>query len=202
MNTSPSSVARARRELGARLRRIRKDAGLTGRALGLLTAQHLTRISRIENGIQFPTRQQIVDWCTACGAADRIEDLTTIAANIEFSYQEWQTEARAGLRRLGGHRVNNLFRDTVHFRIHEVAIVPGLFQTEAYTRRMLDFWHRFLDDVPPDIEETLAVKQQRISWAMRPRNRIIAILNQQALEPGGAASRSTSSSSRTASRRT
>ncbi len=60
-----------RRELGLRLRQIRKTAGLTGQMLADATGQHFTRISRIENGIQPPTDRNIRDWCTACGAGIR-----------------------------------------------------------------------------------------------------------------------------------
>ncbi|MGH3834673.1 MAG: helix-turn-helix domain-containing protein [Pseudonocardiaceae bacterium] len=68
MNTDPrSSVARARKELGARLRQLRKSAELTGQALADATGQHFTRVSRIENGAQGPTERNIRDWCAACG---------------------------------------------------------------------------------------------------------------------------------------
>jgi transcriptional regulator with XRE-family HTH domain len=67
-----SSVAQARKELGVRLRQLRKSAGLTGQTLAEATGQHFTRISRIENGVQKPTEQNIRDWCVACGAEDQI----------------------------------------------------------------------------------------------------------------------------------
>lgn len=47
------------------MREIRKDAGLTGRALAIATGQHFTRVSKIENGAQAPTDQDIRDWCRA-----------------------------------------------------------------------------------------------------------------------------------------
>ncbi len=51
MSTVPHSPAtQARRELGLRLRQIRKTAGLTSQILAGATGQHVTRISRIENG--------------------------------------------------------------------------------------------------------------------------------------------------------
>jgi Helix-turn-helix domain len=73
VNTDPSSsVAQARKELGARLRQLRKSAGLTGQALADATGQHFTRVSRIENGAQAPTERNIRDWCAACGTEDQI----------------------------------------------------------------------------------------------------------------------------------
>jgi transcriptional regulator with XRE-family HTH domain len=70
VTTSPSSSAnQAQRALGARLREIRKDAGLSGRALAAATGQHFTRVSKIENGVQPPSDKDIRDWCRA-GAAE------------------------------------------------------------------------------------------------------------------------------------
>ena len=59
MITDPSSsVVQARRELGARLRQLRRSAGLTGQAIADATGQHVTRISRIENG-KFEVKKRI-----------------------------------------------------------------------------------------------------------------------------------------------
>jgi hypothetical protein len=46
-----------------RLRQLRKSA--RPQTLADATSQHLTRISRIENGVQLPTEQNIRDWCAA-----------------------------------------------------------------------------------------------------------------------------------------
>ncbi len=48
MSSPSSSVQQGRRLLGARLREIRADAGLTARELGRLMRRHGSKISRIE----------------------------------------------------------------------------------------------------------------------------------------------------------
>lgn len=48
VGTNPAD--QARRALGARLREIRKDASLTGRALATLAGWYFTKISKIEHG--------------------------------------------------------------------------------------------------------------------------------------------------------
>ena len=84
MITDPSSsVVQARRELGARLRQLRRSAGLTGQALADATGQHVTRVSRIENGAQPPTERNIRDWCAACGAEDQVDDLIATARTVD-----------------------------------------------------------------------------------------------------------------------
>jgi transcriptional regulator with XRE-family HTH domain len=52
-----SSGQQARESLGLRLRVIRKDAGLTGRALATAIGCHFTKVSRIENGNQAPSEE-------------------------------------------------------------------------------------------------------------------------------------------------
>jgi transcriptional regulator with XRE-family HTH domain len=50
-------VQQAKEAFGARLRELRQEASLTGRALAQLTGLHYTKISRVENG-----RQIRADW--------------------------------------------------------------------------------------------------------------------------------------------
>ena len=105
MSTNLSSSARQAQEaLGARLREIRKDAGLSGRALAAATGQHFTRVSKLENGVQAPSDQDIRDWCRICGAEEQILDLIATTRAVESAYLEFRRQARAGMKRvLGAH---------------------------------------------------------------------------------------------------
>lgn len=175
-----SSVAQARRELGARLRQLRKSAGLTGQAVADATGQHVTRVSRIENGLQPPTERNIRDWCAACGAEEQIPDLVATAQNVDSAYLEWARQTRTGMRRLGGPHRLAAYRRTTTFRIHEPIVMPGIFQTDAYIRRMLPFWYAFLE-APDDTEATVAFKAERTAVALSPAKRIAVVLGEQAL---------------------
>lgn len=181
MTTDPSSfVAQARKELGARLRQLRKSAGLTGQAVADATGQHFTRISRIENGVQPPTERNIRDWCTVCGAEDQIPDLLVTARSVESAYVEWSRQTRAGMRRLGDLHSIATYRRTTALRIHEPLVMPGIFQTEAYVRRFLPFWYEFLG-IPDDTEETVTAKAERTAVALNGTKRIAVVLGEQAL---------------------
>ena len=181
MNTDPSSsVAQARKELGARLRQLRKSAGLTGQALADATGQHFTRVSRIENGAQPPTERNIREWCTACGAEDQIPDLLATAQSVESAYLEWARQSRAGMRRLGDLHSIATYQRTKTFRIHEPIVMPGIFQTEAYIRQMLSFWYQFLN-APDDADATVAMKAERTAVALAPTKRVVVVLGEQAL---------------------
>jgi transcriptional regulator with XRE-family HTH domain len=181
VSTDPTSSARqARAELGARLRLLRRAAGLTGQAIATATGQHFTRVSRIENGVQAPTERNIRDWCAACDAQDKIPELIATARAVESAYLEWARQSRAGIRRLGDLHSIATYRRTTTFRIHEPAVLPGIFQTEAYIRRMLAFWYAFLD-APDDADATVAMKAERTAIALTPAKRIAVVLGEQAL---------------------
>lgn len=181
MNTVRRSPAvDARREVGIRLRQIRKAAGLTGQALAEATGQHFTRISRIENGIQPPTERNIRDWCTTCGAQDQIPDLIATAQVAESAYLEWTRQSRAGLKHLGTLHSVATYRRTGRFRIHEPLVLPGIFQTEAHIRAMLVYWYRFLS-APDDTDVAVAMKAERTAIALDPAKRIDVVLGEQAL---------------------
>jgi transcriptional regulator with XRE-family HTH domain len=181
VTTDPSSsAADARKELGALLRRLRKAAGLTGLAIADATGQHFTRVSRIENGVQPPTEQNIRAWCTACGAEDQIPELVATAQSVESAYLEWVRQSRAGMRRLGTVHSVATYQRTTTFRIHEPLVLPGILQTESYIRQMLVFWYQFLN-APDDIDATVTAKAERTAAALNPAKRIAVILGEQAL---------------------
>jgi transcriptional regulator with XRE-family HTH domain len=181
VTTSPSSSAKqAQKALGARLREIRKDAGLSGRALAAVTGQHFTRVSKIENGVQHPTDHDIRVWCRACAAESQIADLIAAARAVESAYLEFQRQARAGIRRVLGAHTTARYERTGVFRIYEHNVIPGLFQTAAYSAAMLSFWIRFLE-VPNDIEAAVIARMERQRVLLHRDKQFTAVLEEQAL---------------------
>jgi transcriptional regulator with XRE-family HTH domain len=176
----PGPAENAKKELGARLREVRKDADLSGRALAERTKQHFTRVSKIENGTQLPTDEDIRAWCAACGAGDRVPGLIAEARNVAHAYLEFKQQARAGLKKVTGPHTLERYGATTAFRIYEHNAVPGLFQTPAYIEAMLSFWMRFLSvtgDVAQAVEDRLR-KQEIVGW---PGKTFTAIVEEQAL---------------------
>jgi len=181
VSTPPSSSAKeAQRALGARLWEIRKDAGLSGRALAAATGQHFTRVSKIEHGVQPPGDEDIRAWCRACGAEDQIPDLIATARAIESAYLEFRRQARAGMKRVVGAHTMPLYERTSRFRIYEHNVVPGLFQTAAYCAAMLSFWIGFLD-TPADLDAAVAARMERQKVIFDAAKHFTVVLEEQTL---------------------
>ncbi|MBV9140611.1 MAG: helix-turn-helix transcriptional regulator [Pseudonocardiales bacterium] len=169
----PSPAKQAREALGVRLREIRKEAGLTGRALASGIGCHNTKVSRIENGAQAPTEENIRAWCRVCRAEDQIPDLIATARSIESMYVEWQRQTRAGMKRLMLSSVP-LYERTKLFRIYEHNIIPGLFQTAEYSAAMLSYFIDFLE-APNDLDAAVeaAMERQRIVYSGHHRFAVV-----------------------------
>jgi transcriptional regulator with XRE-family HTH domain len=175
-----STAKEAKKALGARMREIRKDAGLNARALALATDQHYTRVSKIENGKQMPTDKDIREWCVACRAEDQVPDLIATARAVASAYLEFLRQARAGMRRVVGPHTMERYTDTTTFRIYEHNVIPGLFQTPTYCESMVSFWIKFLG-TPNDLKATVddrMHKQEIIGWRGK---KFHVVLEEQAL---------------------
>jgi len=178
--TPSSSAKQAREALGARLRELRKDAGLSARALAAATGQHFTRVSKIEHGVQAPGDHDIRDWCRACAAEAQIPDLIATARAVESSYLEFRRQARSGMRRVQGPHTVQLYEDTQLFRVYEHNVIPGLFQTAEYAEAMLSFWVGFLN-APNDIQAAVASRMERQHVIYQRDKQFSVILEEQAL---------------------
>jgi transcriptional regulator with XRE-family HTH domain len=178
---SPSSAARQQQEaLGVRLRELRKDAGLTARALAAVTGQHYTRVSKIEHGVQAPTDNDIRAWCRACGVDDQVPDLLATLRAVESAYLEFRRQSRAGMKRVLGAHTLALYERANLFRIYEHNVIPGLFQTADYSAAMLSFWIKFLG-APNDLEEAVATRMERQRVIYTRGKKFMVVLEEQAL---------------------
>ncbi|WP_067484856.1 helix-turn-helix domain-containing protein [Actinomadura hibisca] len=154
-----SQVQRAREEFGVRLREIRKDARLTGRALASLSGIHFTKISRIENGRQNPSEDDIRAWCASCEAGAQVPDLIATLRGIEGMWLEWQRQLRGGLKRLQ-EKSFPLYERTQRFRVYESDVVPGILQTAEYCLEILKIASEFYE-TQTDLDAAVAARMER-----------------------------------------
>ncbi|MEV5967786.1 helix-turn-helix transcriptional regulator [Kribbella sp. NPDC051952] len=180
MSTSPNSAARKAQEaLGLRLRELRREAGLTGRALAAAAGWHFTRVSKIENGVQAPTDLDIRVWCAACEAEEQVGDLIAQARSIQSMYMEFRHRTRSGMKQLMLSPIP-LYERTAQFRIYEHNAIPGIFQTPSYARAMLTFWFGFLN-IQNDLDESVAARMQRQAVLYQTTKTFAVVLEEAAL---------------------
>ncbi len=135
------------------------DSGLTARALAAAAGWHESKSSRLENGKTPPSNEDIRVWTRICHAEDQAADLIATARGIEGMYVEWRRLESAGLKRVQ-ESVLPLFERTRWFRFYQSQVIPGLLQTQDYTRAIL---HTVvaLRDVPDDVEDAASARMSR-----------------------------------------
>ena len=173
-----ASVEQARKALGARLREIRKDAGLSARAFASAAGWHYTKVSKLENGVRTPSQADIRDWCQVCGAEDQVPDLVAAARNVETMYADWRRQLRAGMRRSQAARLP-AYESTRLFRLYEPALIPGVLQTAQYAAAVIGSFLEFTQ-AATDLSEAVAARMewQKIIYA---DHEFQVILEEQAL---------------------
>jgi transcriptional regulator with XRE-family HTH domain len=179
-NTSGSSnVHEARNALGKRLRELRTAADLSGRQLAELLSWPPSKVSKLENGRQTPTDDDIRDWTRETGRDGETQALLASLHTLEVQHAEWQRILRIGLK---PHQQELIEWDqrTRLFRAFEATVIPGLLQTAEYARYRFAEGIRLLK-VPNDINEAVARRVQRQDVLYRPDKRFHFVLTEAAL---------------------
>ncbi|MEU1507564.1 helix-turn-helix transcriptional regulator [Kitasatospora sp. NPDC005748] len=157
--SASSSIQQAKHALGQRLRDIRRDSGLSARALAIAAGWHESKCSKIQSGRVTPTESDLRAWTAICGVPDQAADLIATTRNIEGMYVEWRRLERAGLKRTQ-ESVRPLFERTQRFRMYQSWVVPGLLQTAAYTHAVLSTIVS-LRGTPDDVDAAVTVRMER-----------------------------------------
>ncbi len=176
---SSSSAWQARQALGVRLGEIRKDAGLTGRALAQLCGWHESKVSRIEHSRTAPSADDIRSWCEHCGKPAETEDLITFLRTVEDMFVEWRRMERTGLKR-AQEAVLPLWERTRLFRAYSSWLIPGAVQTRAYTTAVL----RAIAarrELPDDVEDAVAVRVDRLRLLREGDHRFLVLIEESVL---------------------
>lgn len=122
------------RELGERLRSLRMDAGYTveGAAAALLVSA--SKISRLEKAVRRPSSRDVRDLCSLYGVSDEQRDLLmSLAAQAQQT--SWYQEAD---HVPGASTFIGLEQAASHVFEWTTLLIPGLLQTDAYARRLIE----------------------------------------------------------------
>jgi len=138
-----------------------------------------SKISKLENGRQTPTDDDIRDWTRATDSQHETEALLASLHTLEVQHAEWQRILRTGLK----PRQQELIewdQRTKLFRVFEATVVPGLLQTAEYARARFAEGIRRLR-LPNDVNQAVAARVQRQEILYRPDKRFHFILTEAAL---------------------
>ncbi|MER7174593.1 helix-turn-helix domain-containing protein [Streptomyces mesophilus] len=125
-----------REALGARLRELRVEAGLDGKTLADRLGWQRSKVSRLQNGRQTATAEDLAAWAAAVGAPAQASELQARLRGLESQQRHWRRQLAAGHTPVQDRYVVE-YRRTVTMRGYEASVIPGLFQTPAYARQLL-----------------------------------------------------------------
>ena len=120
-----------------------------------------SKISKIENGRQMPTEDDITTWAEACSASrHETDDLLGLLAEIHGLHREWRQRSRAGQAAIQ-QDYDALARDATVIRNVETVGIPGLLQTAAYARCRIVENSRLHSTSDTDIDTATAERMRR-----------------------------------------
>ncbi len=136
-------------------------------------------MSKLENGKQTPTDDDLREWTRGTSSEGETEALLASLHTLEVQHAEWQRQLRVGLKP-HQREVAAINARTRLFRSFESTFIPGLLQTAEYAR------HRFAQSITVfkvrnDIDEAVAARVQRQDILYRPDKRFHFVLTEAAL---------------------
>jgi len=177
--SSVSSLHEARLALGKRLRELRRHAELSGRQLAESLGWPPSKVSKLENGRQAPTDEDIRSWTTATASDGETDGLLASLHTLAVQNIEWQRQLRHGFR---SHQTELAALDasTRLFRAMESTFVPGLLQTAEYARSRFNQSVAVLK-VRGDVDDAVQARIQRQAILYQPDKRFHFVLTEAAL---------------------
>lgn len=180
--SASSSAHAARQAIADRLKEIRTEAGLKATELAARAGWDRTKVSQIEHGRRAASVDDVRAWCRICGATGESAELEASVRAAKGMWVEWRRMERTGLRH-AQQAVAPVYDRTVRFRAYSSWLLPGILQTEAYTRavlRAVQRRRRVIDDVDAAVE----IRMRRQQVLRRPGKTFAFLLEEPLLRCG------------------
>ncbi|WJV47315.1 helix-turn-helix domain-containing protein [Streptomyces flavofungini] len=173
---------RARAALGTRLRELRFTCP-GGRLTGQQLAQRLgwpgSKVSKLENGRQTATPEDLRAWADATGQPGVYAELAARLAGFEFHIRSWRRALANGFKPLHEGLSAEIDR-TSDMWIWEESVIAGLLQTPEYARHVIRRFAELLGGAG-DIEAAVRSRAQRQEWLYRPGRTLHVLMWEAAL---------------------
>jgi transcriptional regulator with XRE-family HTH domain len=152
--TQPEGVA-------TRLRAMRAQAGLSGKQLANANDWEQSKVSRIENGRQMPSPEDIDSWARTCNADDEtvreLHRLRDAAQAVQITFRSRMRHGQEPVQ----ESYNELVNRSSLIRHFETAYVPGLLQVPSYARRVLNEMIPLQELDIDDVDAAVAARMRR-----------------------------------------
>jgi transcriptional regulator with XRE-family HTH domain len=181
----PAPITPQRALLARRLRELRAAVFPSGSALARHLGWHQTRVSKLEQGNQRPTDDDLRQWAEAVGATtEQLDELYELASAARIEYATFPQR----YRQHGGavaEQETTTHEDAASTRIAEFqpAMIPGLLQTAAYARDVLTrpCGPASAGVTPDEIDQIVGKRMERQQILYHPRQKIQIIMGEAAL---------------------
>lgn len=149
------------KRLGAALKALRVDAGLSGTQLANRLGWHQTKVSRYERGGRVPTEDEVRAWVQEVGGdRDTADNAVALLADAQETRTQWRTRLAQSQ---AAHQVDfdEVGRRATFVQNLCTAVMPGLLQTADYAH-----W-KFLENAvaygvqDQDVSKAVAARMQR-----------------------------------------
>ncbi|MGW1408134.1 helix-turn-helix domain-containing protein [Streptomyces sp. NPDC002403] len=152
----------AREALGVRLRELRLSAvggRLTGMELAERCGWNKSKVSRLENGRQTPTSDDLRRWADETGGPESYDELLARLRGFESHIRSWRRQLASGHRAVQDTHLRAHAGSSV-FRGWESSMVFGILQTPDYARSVFTRYTE-LQRSPSDTEEAVRSRMKR-----------------------------------------
>jgi hypothetical protein len=138
-----------------------------------------SKVSRLENGKQNPSEDDIRTWCMKTDRQEHLADLIATVRHIDELWLEWRRQFQTGAEQRQ-KKALPVYAKTKVFRIWHPTLVWGTLQTAEYAaetfRQVVDYY-----EIPDDAEAATAKRLERQQYLYRGNRIFNVVLGEQAL---------------------
>lgn len=168
--------------MGTRLRELRfscPGGRLTGQQLALRLGWPGSKVSKLENGKQTATPEDLRAWAEATEQPDLYPELAARLAGFESHIRSWRRALANGFKPLHEGLSKEIER-TSEIWVWEESVVAGLMQTPEYARHVIQRYSELLGPAN-DIEDAVRARVQRQEWLYRSGRKLHVLMWEAAL---------------------
>ncbi|MEU0087458.1 helix-turn-helix transcriptional regulator [Streptomyces sp. NPDC006274] len=172
----------ARVALGVRLRELRftcPGGRLTGQQLAQRLGWQSSKVSKLENGKQTATPEDLQAWAEATEQPGVHAELAARLAGFESHIRSWRRALANGFKPLHEGLSAEIDR-TSEIWVWEESVIAGLLQTPEYARHVVQRYAELLGGAS-DIEAAVRSRAQRQEWLYQPGRKLHVLMWEAAL---------------------